>query len=60
MRASHLEDFYSFLRLPSVSTDDDYAEKLTECAHWVTEKLTSAGLEARLVPDSRTSGGLGA
>ncbi len=50
MRASHLEDFYSFLRLPSVSTDDSYAEKLTECAHWVTEKLTSIGLEARLVP----------
>ncbi len=50
MRASHLEDFYSFLRLPSVSTDDEYAEKLTECAHWVTERLTTAGLEARLVP----------
>jgi len=31
MRASHLEDFYAFLRFPSVSTDDDYSEKLTEC-----------------------------
>jgi acetylornithine deacetylase/succinyl-diaminopimelate desuccinylase-like protein len=50
MRSSHLEDFYSFLRLPSVSTDDDYSEKLTECAHWVAEKLTRIGLEARLVP----------
>ena len=50
MRASHLEDFYAFLRFPSVSTDDQYADKLTECAHWLVEKLTVVGLEARLVP----------
>lgn len=50
MRASHLEDFYSFLRFPSVSTDDEYSEKLTECAHWLVEKLTSIGLETKLVP----------
>jgi acetylornithine deacetylase/succinyl-diaminopimelate desuccinylase-like protein len=50
MRASHLEDFYTFLRFPSVSTDDHYAEKLTECAQWVVEKLTAVGLEAQLVP----------
>ncbi len=39
MRASHLEDYYSFLRFPSVSTDEEYAEKVTECAHWLVEKL---------------------
>lgn len=50
MRASHLEDFYTFLRFPSVSTDDAYAEKLNECAHWLIEKLTSVGLTAELVP----------
>ena len=50
MRASHLEDFYTFLRFPSISTDDDYSDKLTECAHWVVEKLTAIGLEAKLVP----------
>ena len=49
MRASHLEDFYSFLRFPSISTDDQYAEKLTECAHWLVKKLTSVGLETQLV-----------
>ena len=42
MRASHLEDYYSFLRFPSVSTDDEYAEKVTECAHWLVEKLTAS------------------
>jgi acetylornithine deacetylase/succinyl-diaminopimelate desuccinylase-like protein len=50
MRASHLEDYYSFLRFPSVSTDDEYAEKVTECAHWLVEKLNGIGLETKLVP----------
>jgi acetylornithine deacetylase/succinyl-diaminopimelate desuccinylase-like protein len=50
MRASHLEDFYTFLRFPSVSTDDDYSEKLNECAHWLVKKLNDVGLTAQLVP----------
>src|SRR5947208_1229064 len=50
MRASHLEDFYSFLRFPSVSTDENYSGKLTECAHWLVEKLSGIGLRAELVP----------
>src|SRR4026209_849895 len=50
MRASHLEDFYTFLRFPSVSTDDHYADKLVECGHWLVEKLIDNGLEAKLVP----------
>src|SRR5438034_222286 len=50
MRASHLEDFYQFLRFPSVSTDDHYTEKVTECGHWLVEKLTKIGLSAKLCP----------
>src|ERR1700682_938535 len=50
MRASHLEDYYSFLRFPSVSTDAEYADKVTECAHWLVEKLSGIGLETKLVP----------
>src|SRR5215212_5992981 len=50
MRASHLEDFYQFLRFPSVSTDDQYTEKVTECGHWLVEKLTQIGLSAKLCP----------
>ena len=50
MRDSHLEDFYTFLRFPSISTDDAYAEKLSECAHWLVEKLNGIGLTAQLVP----------
>src|ERR1700704_106169 len=50
MRASYLEDFYSFLRFPSVSTDDHYAQKVSECAQWLVEKLAALGLEGQLVP----------
>ncbi|MEY2481051.1 MAG: hypothetical protein QOI04_1978 [Verrucomicrobiota bacterium] len=50
MRASHLEDYYSFLRFPSVSTDDMYSEKVSECANWLVKKLSAIGLETQLVP----------
>ena len=50
MRASHLEDYYAFLRFPSISTDDEFADKVTECAHWLVKKLTDIGLEAKLMP----------
>src|SRR5947207_8597057 len=50
MRATHLEEYYSFLRFPSVSTDAGYTEKLTECAHWLVEKLSGIALETKLVP----------
>lgn len=50
MRDNYLEEFYSFLRFPSVSTDDQYKEKLKQCADWLVKKLTSIGLETRLVP----------
>jgi acetylornithine deacetylase/succinyl-diaminopimelate desuccinylase-like protein len=53
MRPNYLEDFYSFLRFPSISTDDQYADRLAECAHWVAKKLTSIGLETQLVSTPR-------
>jgi acetylornithine deacetylase/succinyl-diaminopimelate desuccinylase-like protein len=49
MRDDYLEEYYSFLRFPSVSTDDQYKEKLKECAAWLVEKLTSIGLQTQLV-----------
>ncbi len=49
MRDSHLEDFFTFLRFPSISTDDSYKENLGECAHWLVKKLTGIGLETQLV-----------
>jgi acetylornithine deacetylase/succinyl-diaminopimelate desuccinylase-like protein len=49
MRENYLEDFYSFLRFPSISTDDQYAERLAECAHWVAQKLKSIGLQVEVI-----------
>ena len=50
MRDSYLEDFYSFLRFPSISTDDAYAEKVSACADWLVKKLKGIGLETQLIP----------
>ncbi len=49
MRDSYLKEYFTFLRFPSISTDDSYKEKLAECAHWLVEKLTNIGLETQLV-----------
>jgi acetylornithine deacetylase/succinyl-diaminopimelate desuccinylase-like protein len=49
MRETYLQDFYSFLRFPSVSTDDQFAPQVTECARWVVQKLQGIGLQAELV-----------
>lgn len=49
MRDSYLDEFFTFLRFASISTDDTYKEKLVECAHWLVEKLNRIGLQAQLV-----------
>ena len=59
MRDSHLEEYFTFLRFPSISTDDAYSENLGECAHWLVEKLNGIGLEDAAGFDRRTSGGVG-
>ena len=50
MRDDYLEDYYSFLRFPSVSTDEKFAGKVKECADWLSKKLTTIGLESKVVP----------
>jgi acetylornithine deacetylase/succinyl-diaminopimelate desuccinylase-like protein len=50
MRDDYLEDYYSFLRFPSVSTDEKYAGKVRECAQWLSKKLATVGLESKVVP----------
>src|SRR5262245_66127958 len=53
MRDNYLEEYYSFLRFPSVSTDDKYKEGLVECADWLVNKLNRIGLQTQLVPTKR-------
>src|SRR5438045_2314366 len=49
MRQSHLDEYFSFLRFPSVSTDASYAPKVRQCADWLAEKLNAIGLQAEVV-----------
>jgi acetylornithine deacetylase/succinyl-diaminopimelate desuccinylase-like protein len=49
MRDSHLDEYFTFLRFPSISTDNSYKEKVAECAHWLVEKLNRLGLETQLI-----------
>jgi acetylornithine deacetylase/succinyl-diaminopimelate desuccinylase-like protein len=50
MRPTYLEDFYTFLRFPSISTDDRYTENVVDCARWLVQKLGALGLQTELVP----------
>src|SRR5256885_4499993 len=49
MRDSYLEEYFTFLRFPSVSTDQKYAGSVRECADWLSKKLTKVGLESKVV-----------
>src|SRR5438552_10574300 len=50
MRQDYLDEYFTFLRFPSVSTDEKYAGKVRECADWLSKKLTNVGLESKVVP----------
>lgn len=43
-----LEDLFSFLRYPSISTDSAHAADVRACAAWLMEKLGAMGLTAEL------------
>jgi acetylornithine deacetylase/succinyl-diaminopimelate desuccinylase-like protein len=49
IKQKYLEEFYSLLRFPSISADEQYAEKLNSCAEWLARKLRNIGLEAESV-----------
>jgi acetylornithine deacetylase/succinyl-diaminopimelate desuccinylase-like protein len=44
----HLDDFLSFLRYPSISTDPSRRDDSTACASWLVAKLAGLGLDARM------------
>jgi hypothetical protein len=48
--AEPLDDLKTFLRYPSISTQPDHAPDLVACAEWLSEKLTSIGLNAAVYP----------
>jgi acetylornithine deacetylase/succinyl-diaminopimelate desuccinylase-like protein len=49
MNDAHLQDFFSFLRFQSISTDDQYSAPLNACAEWLVQRLKAIGLKTDLV-----------
>lgn len=39
------QDFFTFLRFKSIATDPDYRDEVEECANWLVDYLSSAGLQ---------------
>jgi acetylornithine deacetylase/succinyl-diaminopimelate desuccinylase-like protein len=50
MTASHLEDLFTFIRFPSVSTLPERKGDLVACAEWLAAKLKSIGLKSEVHP----------
>jgi len=48
MHSAHLDDLFSFIRFPSVSTEPRHAGDVAACGRWLVEKLTAIGLKAQL------------
>lgn len=48
-RDRHLEELCEFLRIPSISTDPEYAGEVRRCADWLLDRMRSAGLDSRLI-----------
>jgi acetylornithine deacetylase/succinyl-diaminopimelate desuccinylase-like protein len=45
--AKFKEELFSFLRIPSVSSESEYAHDVLNCASWVEDFLNSAGLKVQ-------------
>ena len=50
MQQSHLDDLFTFIRFPSVSTEPRHKDDVAACASWLAGKLTSIGLTAHIHP----------
>lgn len=48
-----LQDLFTFLRFPSISTDSRHTGDVRACAQWLVEKLTSMGLAVELHETAR-------
>lgn len=45
-----LDEYLEFLRFDSISTDSQHKGQVDACAEWLRGKLTTAGLEAKILP----------
>jgi acetylornithine deacetylase/succinyl-diaminopimelate desuccinylase-like protein len=47
---AQLEDFFSYLRFPSISAEPARAPAMNACADWLVQKLAGLGFEAKACP----------
>ena len=47
-RASLLEDFFTFFKFPSISTDPVYRSDLFACKNWFVSYMRSIGLDVEV------------
>ncbi|MFH1066920.1 MAG: dipeptidase [bacterium] len=47
---AHLEDFFTFLRFASISTEPKEKETCRQCAEWLAERLKRTGLQTEVCP----------
>ena len=48
-RQDILDELFEYLRIPSISTDPDYADEVRRCATFLRDRMAAAGLETRLI-----------
>lgn len=49
-RPQWLEDYFTFLRFPSISSEPDYQGSLHECMSWIDETLRKMGFKTEIWP----------
>jgi acetylornithine deacetylase/succinyl-diaminopimelate desuccinylase-like protein len=50
MSAAHLDELFSLLRFPSISTDPERKADVARCAEWIVGQLRAIGLKTMLHP----------
>ncbi|MEA3209858.1 MAG: hypothetical protein QOE70_2915 [Chthoniobacter sp.] len=53
MNDRSIDEYFRFLRFPSISTEPEHAGDVAACAAWLAEKLTAIGLQAEVHPTAR-------
>jgi acetylornithine deacetylase/succinyl-diaminopimelate desuccinylase-like protein len=52
-KETYLEELREYLRIPSISTDPAYAEKVGQCAEFLEQRMKEAGLESEQIETGR-------
>lgn len=47
---SMLKEYFSFLRIPSISSEPEFKQSVLECANWLVEKIKQLNFEVELWP----------